>query len=742
MNVTKRDGKTEELSVDKINSIVAWACEGLDANPSDIIMNATIKFKDGIKTTKIHELIVNSAIDLISARTPDYQFVASRLFNFYLRKQIFGVFLDEDMPHISDVISFNTELGLYDPALKGKFSDEEWDTINKMIDHNADSKLTIASYKKMADSYLVKNRHNGYVYETPQYAFIIIAASLFDNLKDINEYYNLLKGKWLNLPTPIMAGVRTPTRQFASCTLIDIDDDIDSIYASSHAVGRFVSRRAGIGLNMGRIRSLGSPIRSGEAVHTGIIPFLKLQEAATKSCSQGGLRDGSTTVHFPIWNSEIENILVLKNNKGTDDNRVRRLDYSIQLSKLFLQRMIKEQKISLFSTYDAPALYDVWGTPEFDALYLKYEGDKSIPRTEVKGRDLLQTLVSERMNTGRIYIQMIDNVNNNNPFDTTIRMSNLCQEILLPTKPITDINDEDGEIALCMLGGVNLGKLGGRDTFHKLEKPCKYLVRGLDKIMDIQDYPVKASEKQKGRRSIGIGVTNFAYFLAKNNLKYTDEAALPLVDELFEHIQYYLIKASMELAKENGPCELFHETQYAKGIMPVDRYNRGVDKVVQREFTLDWDWLREQVLEHGMANSVLTAIMPSESSSIVTNATNGIEPPRSLVTTKVNKNGNIKIVVPSIKSLGAKYTLAWDITSNDCINKLTAVMQKWVDQAISVNHYYNPMLYQNNKIPSKVVIKDIIDFYKYGGKNLYYANTLDTLVEDESSGCEGGGCTL
>ena len=743
MKVTKRNGKTEDLSVDKINNIVTWACEGLDANPSDIIMNAKIKFSDGIKTTKIHELLVESATDLISARYSDYQYVASKLFSFYIRKQIFGVFMDDDMPHLYDVLSVNSELGLYDPTLIGKFNREEWDLINNMVKHSDDSKLPIASYKKMFDSYLAKNRHNKYVYETPQYTFILIAATLYDNLKDINEYYNLLRGKWLNIPTPIMSGVRTPTRQFASCTLIDIDDEIDSIYSSAHAIGRFVSRKAGIGLNMGRIRSLGSPIRGGEAVHTGIIPFLKLEEAATKSCSQGGIRDGSTTVHFQIWNPEIENILVLKNNKGTDDNRVRRLDYSIQVSKLFLQRMIKGEMISLFSTSEVPELYEAWGTPEFDDLYLKSEKNKKFHRTEVNGRDLLLTLVSERMNTGRIYVQMIDNVNNNNPFEDTIRMSNLCQEILLPTKPIKDINDEEGEIALCMLGGVNLGKLGGPETFYKLEKACKYLVRGLDKIMDIQDYPVKASEKQIGRRSIGIGVTNFAYFLAKNGLKYDDDKALELTDELFEHLQFYLIKASMELAKENGPCALFNETKYAKGILPIDRYNKNVDLLVKRDYTLDWEWLRSEVLEHGMANSVLSAIMPSESSSIVTNATNGIEPPRALIVTKVNKSGNTKLVVPSIKSLGHKYTLAWELTSNECINKLTCVMQKWVDQAISVNHYYNPKLYENNKIPAKVVIKDIIDFYKYGGKNLYYANTLDTIVDDESlSGCEGGGCTL
>jgi ribonucleoside-diphosphate reductase alpha chain len=747
MNVKKRNGDSEKLCVDKINSVVIWACEGLDANPSDIIMNANIQIFDGIKTTKIHEILINSSIDLISINNPDYQYVASRLCSYYNRKQIFGVFKDEDMPTVKYVVEQNINNGLYDKEILNKFDDETWTKINDIVDHSNDSKLTIASYQKMLATYLVKNRHSGYVYETPQYSFIVIAAALFSTLKEIKEFYKELTSKSLNIPTPIMAGVRTGTRQFASCCLIDVGDDLDSIYSSNHAIGRFVSRKAGIGLNMSRIRSHGSSIRKGEATHTGIIPFLKLAEAATKSCSQGGLRDGSTTVHFQIWNREIEEILVLKNNKGTDDNRVRRLDYSIQITKLFWERMVKGEKISLFSTSDVPGLYEAFGLPEFNDLYLKYENDKNISRKEVNGKDILLSLSVERMNTGRIYIQNLDNANAQSPFKDKIYMSNLCQEINLPTTPLYDINSEEGEIALCMLGGVNLGILAGVDTFKRMERPLLYMVKALDKVIDLQDYPVKASEKQIKRRSIGVGVTNFAYFLAKNNLKYGSDESLLVVDELFEHIQFYLMKASMELAKEFGACEYFDRTRYSDGLLPMDMYNKRVDELVKRELTCDWEWLRGEIAKYGMRNSVLSAIMPSESSSVVTNATNGIEPPRSLITTKLNKTGGIKMVVPSVKSLGSKYTLAWDIKDNSGINKMVSVIQKWVDQGISVNHYYNPNLYEGKKVPAKIVIKDMLDFYKYGGKQLYYANTLDTIEADDTSkeddevGC-GDACVL
>ena len=736
MKVKKRNGELEDFSAEKLNEVVMWACKDLEANPSDIVMNAKLQLYNGIKTSKIHEVLVNSSANLINIKNSDYQWSTSRLLSFFTRKQLFGVFKDEDMPSIKEVFNNNVKLGFYDPKIIKKFTEDELEQIEGIIDHSNDNLLTYASYKKMLDSYVVKNRVTGYVYETPQYSFIVIAMTLENTVEGVRNLYNSLVDKSISFPTPIMAGVRTNSKQYASCVLIDSGDDLESIYASAHAIGRFVSRKAGIGLNFGRWRALGSSIRNGEVFHTGVIPFLKLMQSAVKSCSQGGVRDGSATTNYPIWHPEVSDLLVLKNNKGTDDNRVKNLDYSVQLTGFFLKRMLKNEKISLFSTSDAPGLIDLWGLPEFDELYLKYETDKKIKRTEIDGQELLLSIATERLNTGRLYISFVDNVNATNQFKERITMSNLCQEISLVTSPITDVNSDEGEIALCNLGGLNLGLLKGKETFHLMEKPLRDIVRALDTVIDIQEYPVKAAEKQLKRRSIGVGVTNFAYWMAKNGLSYEDEKALPLIDELFEHFQYYLIKASMELAKERGACEWFNKTLYSEGVMPFDNINDEVKRLVDRPLTLDWDWLREQVKTYGMRNSVLSAQMPVESSSMVNNSTNGIEPPRELVTVKTNKSGaSTVMVVPEAKKLASKYTLSWDITDNSSINKIVAVIQKWLDQAISVNHYYNPTLFEGNQIPAKVIIKDIVEFYKLGGKNLYYANTLDA-IEVEVEDCE------
>jgi len=736
MKVKKRNGELEDFSAEKLNEVVMWACKDLEANPSDIVMNAKLQLYNGIKTSKIHEVLVNSSANLINIKNSDYQWSTSRLLSFFTRKQLFGVFKDEDMPSIKEVFRKNVKLGFYDPQIIKKFTDDELEQIEKIVNHSNDNLLTYASYKKMLDSYVVKNRVTGYIYETPQYSFIIIAMTLENTVEGVRNLYESLVNKLISFPTPIMAGVRTNSKQYASCVLIDSGDDLESIYASAHAIGRFVSRKAGIGLNFGRWRALGSSIRKGEVFHTGVIPFLRLTQSAVKSCSQGGVRDGSATTNFPIWHPEISDLLVLKNNKGTDDNRVKNLDYCVQLTGFFLKRMLKNEKISLFSTSDAPELIELWGLPEFDEVYLKYEADKKVKRIEVDGQELLLSIATERLNTGRLYISFIDNVNATNQFKCKINMTNLCVEITEPTTPFTDVNSEEGEIALCNLGGLNLGILKGRDTFHLIEKPLRDIVRALDTVVEIQEYPVKAAEKQLKRRSIGVGVTNFAYWMAKNGLKYEDEEALPLIDELFEHFQYYLIKASMELAKERGACEWFNKTKYAEGVMPFDNINEEVKNLVKRPLTLDWDWLREQVKLHGMRNSVLSAQMPVESSSMVTNSTNGLEAPRELVTVKTNKSGaSTVMVVPEGKKLASKYTLAWDIVDNSCINKIVSVVQKYLDQAISVNHYYNPTLFEGNQIPAKVIIKDIVEFYKLGGKNLYYANTLDA-IEIEVEDCE------
>jgi len=736
MKVKKRNGELEDFSAEKLNEVVMWACKDLEANPSDIVMNAKLQLYNGIKTSKIHEVLVNSSANLINIKNSDYQWSTSRLLSFFTRKQLFGVFKDEDMPSIKEVFRKNVKLGFYDPQIIKKFTESELEQIEKVVNHSNDNLLTYASYKKMLDSYVVKNRVTGYVYETPQYSFIVIAMTLENTVEGVKNLYESLVNKSISFPTPIMAGVRTNSKQYASCVLIDSGDDLESIYASAHAIGRFVSRKAGIGLNFGRWRALGSSIRNGEVFHTGVIPFLKLMQSSVKSCSQGGVRDGSATTNYPIWHPEVSDLLVLKNNKGTDDNRVKNLDYCVQLTGFFLKRMLKNEKISLFSTSDAPELIELWGLPEFDEAYLKYEADKKVKRVEVDGQELLLSIATERLNTGRLYISFIDNVNATNQFKCKINMTNLCVEITEPTTPITDVNSDEGEIALCNLGGLNLGILKGRDTFHLMEKPLRDIVRALDTVIEIQEYPVKAAEKQLKRRSIGVGVTNFAYWMAKNGLKYEDEEALPLIDELFEHFQYYLIKASMELAKERGACEWFNKTKYAEGVMPFDNINEEAKNLVKRPLTLDWDWLREQVKLYGMRNSVLSAQMPVESSSMVTNSTNGLEAPRELVTVKTNKSGaSTVMVVPEGKKLASKYTLAWDIVDNSCINKIVSVVQKYLDQAISVNHYYNPTLFEGNQIPAKVIIKDIVEFYKLGGKNLYYANTLDA-IEIEVEDCE------
>lgn len=739
MNVIKRNGQKQKLSAEKLNKLAIWACEGYNANPSDVIVNAELSIFNNIKTSKIHELLINSAMNLIDIKNTDYQFVAGRLLALHLRKQLFAATFDDKMPHLIDVIISNVKRTYYDPILLNKFTHEELNTLNNAIDHSNDMKMTFAQIKKIAESYAVRNRENDYIYETPQYIFMIMSMMIYDKVEDVIDHYNELVNKTISYPTPIIAGLRTTSKQFASCTLIEIGDTIDSIGSSNHAAVRFVSKRAGLGVGYQNLRSLGSSIRNGEVKHTGVIPFLKATQNAIKSCSQGGIREGSATIALQIWHPEIEEILVLKNNKGTDDNRVKFLDYSIQMTGTFLKRMLKNETISLFSTIDAPELIKAWGLPEFDELYEAYEADKSIKRKEVNGRELLNLFVDERQGTGRFYLMFIDNVNNKNQFVDKISMSNLCQEIVQPTTPFDAIDTEgEGEISLCNLGGINLGVIDGPDTFWKLEKPIKHLVYALNKIIDIQDYPVVHARKQLLRRNLGIGVTNFAYWMAKNKKLYTDETALPLIDELFEHIQFYMIKASMELAKIQGQAEWFYKTKYAQGIFPQDQAKDAVLKLVQRETTLDWESLRSDVIEYGMRNSVLSALMPVESSSLVTNSTNGIEPPRSFVVTKTNKTSvSNKIVVPEAKELAEFYTLAWDDENiNHHINQITGIIQKWIDQAISVNHYYNPNNYEGFKTPRKKVISDIVEFYNLGGKNLYYSNTLDAIEQNEAANCD------
>jgi ribonucleoside-diphosphate reductase alpha chain len=755
MEVIKRNGEKSKLDAEKINKVLIWATENISGvSASDVAMNAQIQFYQGIKTTQIHNVLIQSAVDLISEKNPNYQYVASNLLNYLLRKEALEV-NGENLPPLLDIVKRNVNLGFYDEIILEKYTEAEFGELNLYMRHNRDYDFTYAGIQQLIDKYLVKDRTTGKSYETPQYAFMLIAMTVFvdhdksEKIHHIKELYDLISQKKISLPTPIMAGIRTPNRQYSSCTLIEIGDSLKSIFHGDVAIGEYVARRAGIGINAGSIRALGSKVRSGEVVHTGVIPFFRKFQSTLHSCSQGGIRKGSATLYFPWWHKEIEDVLVLKNNKGTDDNRVRHIDYAIQFDKMFYKRFIENGEISLFSPNDVPGLYEAFGyNDQFEELYTKYEKNKKIVRKTIKARDLMNTFAQERIGTGRLYVHNIDNTNSNSPFKDKIRMSNLCVEIALPTNPINHIDNGDDtpdEIALCVLAAHNLGTIKNNEELYKCSE---YIVRILDFVVEFQDYPVAAALKMKKRRSLGVGVTNFAYWLAKNDLKYSDNSSLEKVDELFENIQYSLLKASNKLAKEKGACEWFDRTTYADGVMPIDRYNKNVDELVKREYSCDWESLRKDIKEHGLRNSVLTAIMPAESSAVVQNATNGIEPIRSLVTIKKSKSGLIKQVVPEISKLKNKYELAYDMQDNKGYTNICAVIQKWIDQSLSANHYYQ---YSLDGISLAGVIKDLLHAYKYGMKTLYYANTddkksdnIETMGESNAMevGCEGGACAI
>jgi len=758
LKVTKRNGEKTPLDAEKINKVLLWATEGLaGVSASDVAMNAEIQFFPGIKTSQIHNVLITSAVDMISERTPNYQYVAGNLLNYLLRKEVFEV--KTDMPHLWNVIVNNIKREVYDPIILEKYTTEEVSVLNLYLKHKRDYDFTHAGLQQLMDKYLVQHRKTKTIYETPQYAFMLIAMTVFMNydhdvrLKHVKELYDLISQQKISLPTPIMAGVRTPNRQYSSCVLLETGDSLDSICHINTAITKYVSKRAGIGLNGGRIRGVGSEIRGGEIIHTGVVPFFKQFQSSTHSCSQGGIRKGSATIYFPWWHQEIEDVVILKNNKGTDDNRVRHMDYGIQLSKLIFQRFIKNEDVALFSPADVPGLYDAFGdNAEFDELYVKYENDKKIKRKTIKARELMNLIAQERVGTGRIYIMNIDNVNSNSPFIERVRMSNLCVEICLVTKELTSIYDIDhdpstehlseGEIALCVLAALNLGNI---KSMEELDKCSEYCVRLLDFIIEHQDYPVNASRKMLKRRSLGVGVTNFAYWLAKQDLKYTDPEALEKVDELFERIQYSLLVASNKLAKEFGACEWYDKTTYSQGVLPIDRYNKNLDELCKRPYSCDWEALRYELqYGAGLRNSVLSAIMPAESSAVVQNATNGIEPIRSLITTKRSKTGVVKQVAPESVRLKNKYQKAFEMGSNDGYTKIVGFIQKWIDQSISANHYYE---YSAEGISLKTVMTDIFNSYKWGLKTIYYANTddkksddLDDMGTDET--CAGGACSI
>lgn len=748
--VTKRGLLKQPLDLDKIHRVATWAGEGLDGvSVSQVEISAQIQFYDGMPTREIHQTLTKAAADLISENVPDYQYFAARLAMFSLRKDVYGDFQPPTLlEHVKKLVSE----GRYDAEILKSYSDDELNLINSFIDHSRDLNFAYAAVKQMEGKYLVQDRVTKKIFETPQFLYIMIAATLFakypkhERLQYVKAFYDATSLFKISLPTPIMAGVRTPTRQFSSCVVISAGDSLDEINAASAAIVKYVSQRAGIGINAGMIRGIMSPIRGGEAYHTGCIPFFKHFQTAVKSCSQGGVRGGAATLFYPLWHIEAESLLVLKNNRGVEENRVRHLDYGIQINKTLYKRFLENKDITLFSPSDVPGLYDAFFADQdkFEYLYTMYENDQSIRKITIKARELFGILAGERASTGRIYIHNVDHTNTHGSFDPAVApiiQSNLCMEIALPTKPIQHTFDDQGEISLCTLSAFNLGNI---ESLHELESLSDLLVRALDELLDYQNYPlVSAKKSTMYRRPLGVGVTNYAYYLAKNGVRYSDGSANELTHRLFESIQYYLLKASNNLAKERGACPGFHETKYAKGLLPIDTYKKDVDSYCNVQLEHPWEEIRSDILEYGLRNSTLTAIMPCETSSQITNSTNGIEPPRGFVSVKSSKDGVLKQVVPDLINLRSQYELLWDIPSNDGYLQLTGIMQKFIDQAISANTNYDPSRFENGKVPMKLILKDLLTAYKYGLKTLYYHNTRDGATDASAEEtCDGGACSV
>lgn len=741
ITIKKRNGDKEPLDIEKLHKVVEYACEGLaGVSASEVELKSHIQFYNNMTTKEIQETLIKAAADLISEESPNYQFVAGRLICYDLRKEVYNNFKPRSLYKQTKRI---IKKGFYDPELLKWYTPDEFNRMDQWIDHSRDETLTYAAMEQLRGKYLVQDRAKKIIHETPQVAFMLIAATLFhrygdDRLTYVKEFYDALSSFQISMPTPVMAGVRTNVRQFSSCVLIETDDSLDSINATSGAIVKYVSKRAGIGIGAGRIRALGSPINGGHATHTGVIPFYKHFQTAVRSCSQGGVRGGAATLYYPIWHYEIEDLLVLKNNKGTEDNRIRHLDYGVQFNKVFYERLLNGEDITLFSPSDVPELYEPFfsDVDKFRELYEIAERKTSIKKKKIPAIELFSAFMQERKDTGRIYLMNVDHANDHSSFiaeEAPIRMSNLCCEIDLPTKPLEDIHDENGEISLCTLGAVNWGNIKEPSDF---EKPAELLVRALDELLSYQDYPVLAAEKSTmGRRPLGIGIINFAYWMAKNNMTYTDPN-LEMIDEWTEAWSYYLIKASNQIAQEKGPCILNDETKYSKGIMPMNTYKSEVNELVSRKPSMDWNSLADDLREYGIRNSTLMALMPSETSSQISNATNGIEPPRALVSVKQSKDGVLKQVVPGIFHLKNKYELLWNQKSPSGYLKICAILQKYVDQGISVNTSYNPVHFEDEKIPMSTLLQDLLMFYKYGGKQLYYFNTFDGATDETDEDCE------
>ncbi len=773
IHVIKRDGTRAPIDLAMIHEAVEWACNGYDnVSVSDIEINSKLQFYEGITTSGIQKVMIRSAADLISLKNPNYQYVAARLTLMDLRK---SVYKQSNPIPFEYLVMNNIHKGVYDKILLEKYSSQEIIYFGKKIDYDRDFKFTYAGITQMVDKYLLQDRHTKEIYETPQEVFMLIGMYMFMNYekslrkKFVLKFYNALSNFKISLPTPIMAGVRTPLRQYSSCCLIDVGDSLDSIVHSNAAVGYYTAQRAGIGLNFGRIRGINAKIRSGEVIHTGLVPFLKVFEATTKSFTQNSIRGGGSTSTMPFFHWEVETFIHLKNNKGNEENRVRRMDYSLAVNKLFRERVRKNQDITLFSMEEVQDLYELFYSSDVDGFierYEAYEKDENIRRKTINARSFYLDVLKERYETGRIYILNADHVNTHSSFKDNIYMSNLCQEITLPTSPLSNVDGDEGEIAMCILSNVNLGKL---DDISELDDLTDLLVRFLDELIDYQEYPVKVAEiSTKSRRSLGIGVSDVFNFLAKNDLHYDTIMGRKVVHEYMERFQFGLISASANLAKEKGACAFYDRTKYSDGLFPIDTYNKNVDQIVPNDLKCDWAKLRKQVKKYGLRNSALSAIPPAASSSIVSNSTPGVDPVRKYLIAKMSKYGPLKQLVPGYDEYAENFTLAWEI-DNEAYVKFVAVFQKFLDQSISTNLYYDIARYENHKVPVKDLIRHEGMAYRYGLKSLYYLNSNDNSgeasqllaqndnhaetsngktngqydgIEIEVDACEGGACSV
>ena len=735
INVVKRNGQIVPLDIAKIQRQVAHDCKGIDnVSPSMIEIKAQIELHDGISTETIDELLLKAMVNLIDeTENPDinnvnYQYVAGRQKVSMLRKEVYGTYTP---PPLYDIVKKNVEAGMYTDELLEWYSKEEWNIIDLFIDHAKDEEYTYAAIAQLAEKYLVQNRATGQIYETPQVRYAIAAATAFHNepkdkrLKYVKEYYECASEGHFTLATPVLAGLGTTTKQFSSCVLISSDDTLDSIFAAGEMMAKYASKRAGIGLEIGRIRPLGAPIRNGEIKHTGMIPFLKKWFGDLRSCSQGGVRNASCTVTFPVWHYQFEDLIVLKNNQGTEETRVRQMDYSVVVNKMFFNRFAKNENITLFDPHDVPDLYEAYyrDSEEFEKLYTMYESKRGIKKKVLPAVEIFKNgILKERTDTGRIYLVFIDNVINQGPFDTKldpIYQSNLCQEILLPTKPFQRIEDEAGRIALCTLGSVNWGAF---KSPQEMRKACRVLVRSLSNLLSYQDFlSVQSKLANLDFEPLGVGITNLAYWHAKRNFKYGEPEALAEVKRWMEHQSYYLIETSVELAQERGACKLSAQTYYGKGVFPWERRAEGVNELTDFSPSMDWESLREKLLKYGIRNATLMAVAPVESSSVVLNSTNGIEMPMELISVKESKAGSFVQVVPEYKRLKNRYQMMWD--QKDCVEylKTAAVLAVYIDQSLSTNTFYNPAYFNQGKVPGTLIAKNLMLAYKWGIKTIYYS---------------------